>query len=243
MSTVIKAKESGPILKRLSTVDLADHLAEARAVVEAAQRRAAQTIADAEVQVDSALEEARKSGHDAGYKQGYAEGTRAGHQTARDESIQQFKQEHGNIVADFQRAISEIDSMKQDLQIQAEKGLLDFAVLVATKLTFMIGRMHRESAVENVKRAIRLVGSKSDVTIRIHSRDIAAMEMFADSVIKRADAWKDRWNWRILMASSSRLTPENWSLWFNREFRNASKPSAMADSAADDWAKVAIIVL
>lgn len=188
MSTVIKAKESGPILKRLSTVDLADHLAEARAVVEAAQRRAAQTIADAEVQVDSALEEARKSGHDAGYKQGYAEGTRAGHQTARDESIQQFKQEHGNIVADFQRAISEIDSMKQDLQIQAEKGLLDFAVLVATKLTFMIGRMHRESAVENVKRAIRLVGSKSDVTIRIHSRDIAAMEMFADSVIRRADA-------------------------------------------------------
>ncbi len=188
MSTVIKAKESGPILKRLSTVDLADHLAEARAVVEAAQRRAAQTIADAEVQVDSALEEARKSGHDAGYKQGYAEGTRAGHQTARDESIQQFKQEHGNIVADFQRAVSEIDSMKHDLQIQAEKGLLDFAVLVATKLTFMIGRMHRESAVENVKRAIHLVGSKSDVTIRIHSRDIAAMEMFADSGIRRADA-------------------------------------------------------
>ncbi len=188
MSTVIKARASGPILKRLSTVDLADHLAEARAVVEAAQRRAAQIIAEAEVQAESVLEEARESGHDAGYKQGYAEGTSAGHQTARDESIKQFKQEHGNIVADFQRAISEIDSMKQDLQIQAEKGLLDFAVLVATKLTFMIGRIHRESAVENVKRAIRLVGSKSDVTIRIHSRDISAMEMFADSAIRRADA-------------------------------------------------------
>ncbi len=161
---------------------------EARAVVEAAQRRAARIVADAEVQADTLLEEVRKSGRDAGYKQGYEEGTRAGHQAAHDESIQRFEREHSNIVADMQRVVAGIDAMKQDLQIAAEKDLLDFAVLMATKLTFAIGRLHRESAVENLKRALRFVGSKTDLTIQVNPGDLAAMKTFAECVLKQADA-------------------------------------------------------
>ncbi len=48
MSTVIKAGRGGPILQRLSTVDLADHLAEAEAVIAEAKRRAAQIVVTAE---------------------------------------------------------------------------------------------------------------------------------------------------------------------------------------------------
>lgn len=188
MPTVIKAKETGPILKRLSTVDLADHLAEARAVVEEAKRRAEQIKADAKVQAGQVLEEARKAGYDSGYKCGHVDGTEAGHRAAHDESIQQFNQEHADIVADMGRVVAHIDSVKEDLAIAAEKDVLDFAVLLATKLTFEIGRSHHESVVENLERALRLVGSKTDLTIRVHSGDLAAMETFAASVLKQVDA-------------------------------------------------------
>ncbi len=188
MSTVIKARATGPILKRLSTVDLADHLAEARAVVEEAKRRAAQIKADAKIQAAHVLEEAKKAGYASGYECGHGEGTEAGHRAAHDESIQHFDQQHADIVAGMCGAVAQIDALKEDLMIAAERDVLDFAVSLATRLTFEIGRSYHESVVENLKRALRLVGSQTDLTIRVHSGDLEAMETFAASVFKQVDS-------------------------------------------------------
>ncbi len=51
MSTVIKANEGGRLLRRLSTVDLADHLAEAQGVIDQAKQCASQIVFDAEKHV------------------------------------------------------------------------------------------------------------------------------------------------------------------------------------------------
>lgn len=188
MSTVIKAGEAVRIVKRLSTVDLADHLAEARAVVAEARQRASQIVTDAEVQAARMLNESRESGHEEGYQQGYDAGTRAGHQAAYEESIKRFETEQGDVVTSMERAIAEIDAVKEDLKIAAEKDLLDFAVMLAKKLTFAIGRLHPESVVENLKRALRLVESNTDLTIHVHPDQISSIETFAGSVLKRAGA-------------------------------------------------------
>ena len=66
MPAVIKAGRTGEIQKRLSTVDLADHLAQARAFVEAAERQASRIIADAKRATDETLARARKQGHEDG---------------------------------------------------------------------------------------------------------------------------------------------------------------------------------
>ncbi len=190
MPTVIKAGETGPVLKRLTTVDLADHLAEARTVVEQAKRRAAGIVAHARAERESIFDEAKRSGHQTGYQRGHKEGTEAGHRAAHRESIEQFNTEHGHVVSDLQRAIEEIDRIKEDLQITAEQDLLDFAVLVARKLTFAIGRLHRESATANFTRALGQVASKTDLTIRVHPEDVGSMKTFAESVLTRADESK-----------------------------------------------------
>ncbi len=188
MSTVIKAGEAVRIVKRLSTVDLADHLAEARAVVAEARQRASQIISDAEAQAARMLDESRESGHEEGYQQGYNAGTRAGHQAAYEESIKRFETEQGDVVTSMERAIAEIDAVKEDLKIAAEKDLLDFAVMLAKKLTFAIGRLHPESVVGNLKRALRLVESNTDLTIHVHPDQISSIETFVGSVLKRAGA-------------------------------------------------------
>ena len=188
MSTVIKGGRPGPALKRLATVDLADHLAEARAVVDKAGRQAAEIIAEANREQARMFEEARASAAERGYEQGHAEGREAGYQVAHQEATERFDREQADIVIDVRRAITEIDAIKEDLRIAAEKHLLDFAVLVAQKLTFAIGKLHRESAVANLNRALQLVASKTDLTVRVHPDDIASMETFAKSVLSRADA-------------------------------------------------------
>lgn len=188
MSTVIKANQAGHILRRLSTVDLADHLAEARSVIEEARRQASTIVSEAKREAARALVEAKRSGYDVGHKNGIEEGREAGRQAAHAESIDRFDRQQVQLVSTMQQAIADIDLMKEDLRIAAERDLLEFAVMIASKLTFDIGRSHREAAVENLKRALRLVGSKTDVTIRVHPDDIASMKTFAAGTLEQTHA-------------------------------------------------------
>ncbi len=188
MSTVIKAGEAGRIVQRLSTVDLADHLAEARAYVDEAKRQAAQVVVDVKAQAKRGHAEAKKTGHEEGYKQGHAEGVEAGNRQAYEDAIGRFEKDQGDLVGAMQRAIGEIDKIKQDLRIAAERDTLEFAVFIAKKLTFEIGKLHPESAMENLRRALRLVESKTDLTIHMHPNDIASAETFAKTVLEQAGA-------------------------------------------------------
>jgi len=188
MSTVIKANETGTILRRLSTVDLADHLGEARTLVEAAQRRAAQIVAEAQRRKDEAFSQAEETGYRAGYERGLAEGRSKGHEDAHAESLGRFEQQNASVVSAMQRALTAIEVLKEDLMVAARQDLLDFAVRLAGKLTFANGRLNRESAIENLGRALRMVESRTDLTIRLHPEDVAAAGEFARSVVQQADA-------------------------------------------------------
>jgi len=192
MSTLIKAGQVGPILRQLTTVDLADHLAEADAIVDRARRHGAQIVAEADRAAARAVDEAKKAGYqagyDAGYRRGEDEGAEAGRKAARQEAIARFDREHSGIVAVLSGAIHELESFKSNLRIAAQRDLLGFAVFVARKLTFEIGRLYPEAAAANLERMVRLVGLKSDLTIRVHPTDLEATQRFAESLVKQAHA-------------------------------------------------------
>lgn len=179
MATVIKAQEAEHQLKRLSTWHLADHLAEARGVVEAAKLSASRILAQARAERDQFVAKARQSAYEAAYAQGEQEGRRDGREAAYQDASAQFRQEQSQLISAMQQGVAQINAMKEDLFIAAERDLLDFAVRLATKLTFAIGSVHRQAAIENVQRALRLVGRPSELLIRVHSADLHAMEAFA----------------------------------------------------------------
>ena len=188
MSTVIKAGKAGPILPHLTTVDLADHLAEARFVVEAARRQAAKLISEGRRTAVALHEQARKKGFESGYAQGHQEGTQTGHERAHQEATERFNEQHAEVVSAFEHATAEIGAMKEELQTAAEHHLLRFATDVAVKLTFAIGALHRESAKQNLRRAISAVGEQTDLTVRVHPADLEVIRDFAPSALEQAGA-------------------------------------------------------
>ena len=188
MSTVIKAGQAGPILKNLSTVDLADHLAEADVVVERATRNAAKIVSETRRDAELTLKEAKDRGYRDGHAKGYEEGISAGHEAAYRESMERFSKQQAGIVSAMRQAVDQISEIKDGLRIAAERDLLEFAVQVASKLTFAVGRVHREAATENLSRALRLVGSKTNLTVRGHPDEIASTRTFAESVLDGIDA-------------------------------------------------------
>ncbi|HNQ22329.1 MAG TPA: FliH/SctL family protein [Phycisphaerae bacterium] len=185
MATVIKAGSAGPLLNRLTTVDLADHLAEARAVVEQARQEATRIVAAARQREASLFEQTRARGAEQGYQEGFERGQAEGRAAAHTEAVASFQQQEAQVIAALRQAITQIEGFKTDLRLQAERDLLEFAVEVARKLTFAVGRVSPEAAQENFRRALERVAARTSLTVRVHPDDVDALRMFAPQVLEQ----------------------------------------------------------
>lgn len=188
MSTVIKAGEAAKLLSQTSTVDLADHLREARSVVEAAQQRADEIVAEARQSAIDFEDRASKAGYEAAYRKGYAEGLEAGRQEAFDEAMRSYRAEQAGTVEAMRQAIDSIERIKTDLQVRAERDVLEFAVELSRRLTFEIGSLHREAAIENLRRALEIVGQPTNIRVAVSAQDEASMQTFCQGVLRKAAA-------------------------------------------------------
>ncbi len=188
MATVIKAGQAGEALLRLSTVDLADHLREARDVVERAEAHARGLLDDARREADEIRETARTQGYRDGYDAGCRAGDEEGRRKAFEEATARFNEEHASITAAFRAAIDAVERMKADLELAARDDVLRLAVAVATQLTLAVGRMYPEAAQENLRRAIRLVGTRTDLVVAVAEKDLASMQTFAESLMQTLGA-------------------------------------------------------
>lgn len=187
MSTVIKAGQAGKVARRLSTVDLADHLREAAEIISLAQRQAESIRADAEVRAKREAQEAGEQARRDGYERGYAEGTSSGRDAAYQEAKQEFAEKLARLAGMFQAAITEIETIKDRLRLDAKQDVLDFSIQAASKLTFAIGELRREAAVENFRHCLALVTDKTNVSVRCHPKDVETLRMFAEGVAETVD--------------------------------------------------------
>lgn len=198
MGTVIKFGEATRILDRLTTVDLADHLAEARAVLDRARAQAEQIVQGARNEELHIRQEAQRRGTEVGlskgYEKGYADGESAGREagqrSAHDAAMRRYDEQCAGLVANFSRLVDEFDSRKEELLVSTERSLLEFSVKLASKLTFAVGALHRDAALANVDRAVRLVGLSTDLTVRVHPDDLTAIDAFAKDVLAHAEKSK-----------------------------------------------------
>jgi len=183
MATVIKAGEAGKVVRRLATVDLADHLREAQSVIAAARSRAVAMVQEARREADAIREASRADGFLVGHEKGLAEGRAEGFEAARGEALTAFAEQQDSLVSALSGVVRALDTQKDDLEIAARRDVLKFAVSVARKLTFAIGSLHRESAQENLRRAFSSIARRTDITIRINSNDRESMEAFAPELV------------------------------------------------------------
>lgn len=199
MSTVIKANQSTKLLHRPAAVDLADHLREARQIVDEARQQAADILAHAEAEGRRIRAAARNEAHEAGFNQGkdqgYREGFEAGCAAGRQEAFQQahaqFQQEHSHLVRDCQKSIQEIASIKEGIRSDAERHVLDFAMRLASKLTHAVGASSSKSAAANLTRSLELVHERTHVAVRLHPDDLTAFNRWAPEAFAALTCGRD----------------------------------------------------
>lgn len=188
-STVIKLGAQNPALvKRLETINVSDHVAEARKVVERARATAAEILIRARREGGQIRRRAADQGFDQGFRQGYQAGEKAGTEAAFQKAREEFSQRHSQLAHALSSALREFEAAKENILIRAEHDVCIFAVRVAERVTGQVGRVSRDAAVENVKAALRSVSSATQLEIRVNPLDAETLERFADVLASQVGA-------------------------------------------------------
>ena len=188
MTTVIKVDEQDPtLIKRLETINVSDHLGEARLVLRASRTKAKELLRDTYVEAESIREEAAEKGYEAGFRRGYEAGGKAGYDVAFEEAKKTFIADQEQLIDAMTDMISQFEKRKRDLFIAATEDVLRFAMKVSAKVTKQLGMLNREAAVANLEAALRLVESKTDLQLHIHPLDRTAIERFVKSFGQQSD--------------------------------------------------------
>ena len=185
MGSVIKANQVKDVARRLSTISLADHVAEARALLEHARSEAGRIVEQARVDADQLREETQRAASERGYQEGLKAGRVAGAEDARREAMDEFRRQHGDAVAMLKGVVEGLEAQREAWALTAETNLLEFSLQLARRLTFAIGRLHREAAVENLRRALAHVHGKTDLLIKAHPADVDTLTTFAPELTSR----------------------------------------------------------
>ncbi len=188
MGNVIKSGYQGRVHREPVAIDLSDHLAQACAVLDDARREGIQIVDAARARADQIREKSKEAGYDHGYKEGLRKGEEIGRQEAFEEANRQFEQEHKHVVDTLSTALLELEKVKQDIDVTAERDLLEFAVKLICKMTFAVGSLNREAANQNLERALRLVGAQTDITVEVNPEDLASMKTFANQLLELSDS-------------------------------------------------------
>ncbi|NOX58270.1 MAG: hypothetical protein GXP29_05350 [Planctomycetes bacterium] len=179
-TTVIKLNDQNPhLITRLEAINVSDHLGEAKIVLRKSREQSKEILRDAKIESARELEVARAKGFEAGFKRGYESGRTSGYDAAFAEAKTEFAERQAQLVKTLKDAIEQFDAQKRDVFIAASGDMLDFAMQVAKRVTHRIGVLDRESASENLRSALQLVESKTELTVHVNPADVQAIKDFA----------------------------------------------------------------
>lgn len=201
-STIIKAHtaQSLPMssLRAFHLNDVMDeartYVAQAHAEAENLVRQAEDRLRKAEQQARLSEEEARKRGDERGYQEGFERGVVEGREAGRKEAFEaassEFAQQQANLIESCKAIISAIDADRGEWQTAARQDLIELAVAIARRVARHVGLEHREVVLANLEEAVRLVGTRTDVTIAVNPLDAEAARAFAKSLIDMREQWQ-----------------------------------------------------
>jgi len=179
MATVIKAAAQDPrLIRRLETVSVSDHLAEAHMVLERSREEARRMLREAQADGVRIRKEASEQGYEEGFRRGYEAGKQTGHEDAYTEAQKRFEADQTQTLAALAAVMEEWAQRKRDLLIDARQDVVRFAARLAEKVTRQVGAVHAESAAANLEAALAMVEKATDVVAHINPADRQTIEKF-----------------------------------------------------------------
>lgn len=186
MSKIIKAVDATD--SHAFAMDLADVALEARRLVDAARGRAGQILREAKAAADKDRAEGFERGRAEGYKAGHVAGAAEGRTAADRETREAAQAQLQSVVSTLTTLVNSIESRKHTLVDGARRDLIHLATRIAEVVVGREISKSPQTVRSLVTRAVELVASKSDLELRVHPDDVAAVEGLFPDLARR---WRD----------------------------------------------------
>ncbi len=186
-STIIKVGEQRAEAVGCRSFQLTDVLAEARQLVGEARREAAALRAQADQEAELLRAKARTQGYEQGVLEGREAGREAGRREAFEEARREFAERQASLVAACGELIAQVEAGRAAWAAAARQDLIELALAIARRVARHVGQRDREVVVANLDEAVRLMGRRSDVVIRVNPVDGEAARQFAPTLLEARD--------------------------------------------------------
>lgn len=190
MATVIKSREFERMSRHAFPFSMKDLEEEASLILSNARTQAETILAKVQGEGVRIKREAYEQGLREGREKGVVDGRETGLHEAKEQALADYAAKAGQLTSTFQTVLAEWDKQKKHYLATAEKDLLVLTLEIAKRVIKRIGRFDREAAVENLKDVIHRIGRKSDVQVRVHPSDVAAVELFARELTVAEKDWE-----------------------------------------------------
>jgi flagellar assembly protein FliH len=176
---LLKAKEFAETSGRKQAFNLTDIAAEARAIIESAQRERHRILAQSQHDADAVRQQAQEEGYRAGREKGLVEGKQQGYDQALEQAKEEFTRLTNETLNALRTAYQQFDQAKQELLWRTEQGTVILALAIAEKVIKQTAAVRREVAVENLKAALGIIAQTTDVAVKLNPADVAHIEKLA----------------------------------------------------------------
>jgi flagellar assembly protein FliH len=141
---------------------------EAKRLVDEAKEEADKLISDAQSQADSIEREAREKGVEQGEEKGFAAG----------------RAEVDRLIDRLHVIINKSIERRHAILEEAEGQIVELVLQIAKKVVKVISENQKNVVINNVVQALRVLKSKSDVTIRVNMQDLQMTSEHTQQIIR-----------------------------------------------------------
>ncbi len=185
MAAVLKAAQAVRQGGVPTVFHMRDLLGEAQEVIAQARLQAECLLTEARETADRLHQEALRRGHVEGLEAGRLAGQTEGREQALLEARAHFDQDLKHLAETLAATLTAVNNERKLRLYQSERDLLEFAVHLARRVTQGVARVNPDVAPANLQAALALVVGRSDLTVRAHPEDLAALERFCAQLTDR----------------------------------------------------------
>jgi len=185
MSALIKAGSGDQAARGLMGLNLRDVRRDAEGILSQARTEAAQIIAESRAAAEREREAIHERARAEGYKIGLDAGRKEGRETGLNESRAAFEKNQGQLTATLKQLIDEFGDQRDSLYAQSRRDVVLLAVVIASRFLKLLANDDAAAgqiAVEATEESLELLRGATDVRIRVHPADAAALELFVENV-------------------------------------------------------------
>ncbi len=185
---VIKRADLESYTRDAIPMDLGDLERRGQAVIESAQREAAQILKQANEERDRLVKDASEAGHQKGYEEGLAQGLEKGIVSGTEQSHAEHSQRLEIISKQWESAFSAWEEQRNEFMLAARTEVIELAAHIASRVIKRTIELDPEVVVDQLEVVLESLVTPTDIRVRVHPTDIELLQRVMPAMIEQCAA-------------------------------------------------------